>query len=315
VRGRDELAELGRAFNRMAGELEARVEDLEDERRRLRDANTRFGDALVATLDPRELRRVIVETAVEATRADGGILRASDGTVVTVGDPAAGPRRLEFELTAGRDSFGTLLLLGEEFDDEATITVASLAGQAVVALENARLHGIVERQALVDGLTGLANRRRAEDSLRAEVARAERLGGSVGLILADLDDFKAVNDEYGHAAGDDVLRGFAEALRATVREIDVAARWGGEEFAVLLPGSDLEGAVHVAERLRQAIAARRIAGPDGAHIAVTASFGVASSGGGRDVEELLRVADEALYEAKRAGKNRVQAAVQPVAGG
>jgi diguanylate cyclase (GGDEF)-like protein len=314
VRGRDELAELGRAFNRMAGQLEARVEDLEDERRRLRDANARFGDALVATLDPRELRRVIVETAVEATRADGGFLRAGDGTVATVGDPEAGPRRLEFELTAGRDSFGTLVLLGEDFDDEATITVASLAGQAVVALENARLHGIVERQALVDGLTGLANRRRAEEFLRAEVARAERLGGSVGLILADLDDFKAVNDEHGHAAGDDVLREFADALRATVREIDVAARWGGEEFAVLLPGSDLEGALHVAERLREAIAARRIAGPGGAQIAVTASFGVASSGGGRDVQELLRVADEALYEAKGAGKNRVQAAAQPVAG-
>ena len=93
---------------------------------------------------------------------------------------------------------------------------------------------MVERQALVDGLTGLANRRQADEALASEIARTERLGGPVGLILADVDDFKAVNDRFGHPTGDIVLRDLAETLRENVREIDTAARWGGEEFAVIL---------------------------------------------------------------------------------
>ena len=171
VRGNDEFATLGRSFNEMAAQLEARLEDLEGERRRLREANARFGDALASALDPEQLRRVIVESAVEATQADGGLVIAEDGSVVEVGDVVPGAERLEFELTVGRRSFGRLLLFGSDFDVEERMTAASLAGQAVVALENARLHRIVERQALVDGLTGLANRRQA-DKVLVERARA-----------------------------------------------------------------------------------------------------------------------------------------------
>ena len=220
----------------MASQLEGRLEDLEDERRRLREANARFGDALASSLDPEQLRRVIVESAVEATQADGGVVIAEDGSYVETGDVGAGGERLDFELTSGRRSFGRLLLVGDDFDDEERMTAASLAGQAVVALENARLHRMVERQALVDGLTGLANRRQADEALASELARTERLGGPVGLILADVDDFKTVNDRFGHPTGDVVLRDLAETLLENVREIDTAARWGGEEFAVILPG-------------------------------------------------------------------------------
>ena len=296
----------------MAAQLEARLEDLEDERRRLREANARFGDALASALDPEQLRRVIVESAVEATQADGGLVIAEDGSVVETGDVVTGPERLEFELTAGRRSFGRLLLFGSDFDVEERMTAASLAGQAVVALENARLHRIVERQALVDGLTGLANRRQADETLASELARAERLGGPVALILADVDDFKAVNDRYGHPTGDMVLRDLAATLRETVREIDTAARWGGEEFAVILPGTDLDGAAQVAERLRVALSEREILSTDGVPLHVTASFGAAASTGSTTVAQLVEAADEALYRAKRAGKDRVYAGTEPV---
>ncbi len=313
VRGRDEFAAVGRAFNQMAAQLEARLADLEEERQRLRDANTRFGDALAATLDPDQLRRVIVQNAVEATGARGGLLREGDGSVVSVGDMDAGPRRLELELTTGRRSFGMLVLLGSEFDTEATITAASLAGQAVIALDNARMHRIVERQALVDELTGLANRRQGDEALATELARGGRLGGPVGLILADLDDFKAVNDAYGHPTGDAVLREFADALRGTVREIDLAVRWGGEEFGVILPGTDVEGATEVAERVRTALAERSVIAVDGSPIRVTASFGVAASAPGITADALIDAADDALYGAKRAGKDRVYSEPRPVA--
>ena len=312
VKGRDEFAQLGRAFNEMATQLEARMQDLEAERRRLREANTRFGDALAATLDPEQLRRVIVESAVEATQAAGGVVIAEDGSYVETGDVGAGGERLDFELTTGRRSFGRLVLVGDGFDSEERMTAAALAGQAVVALENARLHRIVERQALADGLTGLANRRQADETLSSELARTDRLGGPVGLILADLDDFKAVNDRHGHPTGDIVLREFAETLRETVREIDTAARWGGEEFAVILPGTDLEGAAHVAERIRIALAERTIVSVDGEPIHVTASFGAAASTAASTVEQLIEAADGALYRAKRAGKDRVYAGTEPV---
>jgi diguanylate cyclase (GGDEF)-like protein len=309
VRGRDELAILGRAFNDMADQLQARLDELEEERERLRDAFTRLGEALAATHDPEQLLRVIVETAVEATGATGGILVSRSGDVVQIGDPEQGDQSLEVPLMAGTSmSFGTLILYGEGFSAEQRVTASSLAAQAVVALENARLHQIVERQAALDGLTGLANRRQSEDALAAELARAERLGGSVTMVLADLDSFKGVNDRYGHPAGDAVLREFAQVLRNSVREIDTAGRWGGEEFVVLLPGTDAVGGARLAERLRADLESRPILAPDGTALRVTSSFGVASSPPAATAPGLVAAADGALYEAKRAGKNRVETA-------
>ena len=235
-----------------------------------------------------------------------------DGATIESGDHAPGAEKLEFDLKAGRRSFGRLVLLGSGFDQEERMTAAVLIGQAVVAFENARLHRVVEQQAVVDGLTGLANRRRADEMLARELARSRRFGGPVGLILADVDDFKAINDEYGHPVGDAVLREVAGAFLGTVREIDVAARWGGEEFAVVLPGTDAEGAARAAERIREALARREMFAPDGGVLRVTASFGVASSSLGTTSEELVALADEALYRAKRAGKDRVDAGSAPL---
>jgi diguanylate cyclase (GGDEF)-like protein len=308
----DELAELERAYRELAADLEMRKADLEHERRRRRETNARFGEALATALDPEQLRRVILESAVEATHADGGVLTADDGTAIEVGNPGFGDERLEFELFAGRRQFGRLVLSASDFDAEDRLAAAVLVGRAVVALDNARLHRIVEQQAIVDGLTGLANRRHADEMLARELARSARFGGRVGLILADIDDFKAVNDEYGHPIGDAVLREVAGALLGTVREIDIAARWGGEEFAVVLPGTDVNGAAHAAERIREALARRDMFAPDGARLRVTVSFGATSSGPGATSDELVAAADEALYRAKRAGKDRVETGATPV---
>jgi diguanylate cyclase (GGDEF)-like protein len=306
VRGRDEFAALGSAFNDMAGQLQARLADLEEERERLRLAITRFGEALSATHDVTQLLRVIVEAAVESTGATGARLVTSGGELVAAGDPDAEGATLELPLSAGRNAFGTLTLVGASFDEEQAMTANSLASHAAIALENARLHQIVERQALVDGLTGISNRRHCEDSLSAEIARADRLGTPLTLVLADLDDFKSINDIHGHAVGDEVLREFAAVLRATVRESDLAGRWGGEEFLLLLPGADGEGGAQLADRVRRSLAERTFLGKDRAAFTVSCSFGVAQHSESGDERELFANADRALYRAKRRGKNCVE---------
>ena len=194
-------------------------------------------------------------------------------------------------LYAAIGSFGLLLLAGLLF-----------GGPILRSLGDFRR---VVSQAATDSLTGLANRWRFDEELALEWRRAERIGDSLALILLDLDDFKSVNDTYGHPVGDEVLRRIAEILGTNIRQVDLAARYGGEEFAVIVPEADLEAGLQLAERLRSALEAHQIDLPDGKARAVTASFGVAVKGDLARAEELIAAADEALYESKRAGKNRV----------
>ena len=313
VQGRDEFALLGRTFNEMAAQLQTRLDELERQRGRLRDVIARFGEALGATHDADQLMRLIVEAAVEATSAKGGVIISSSGELIQAGKPGEGGDKIEVPLSAGDVTFGSLLLFGDHFEDEDRMTAVSLASHAVVALENARLHRIVERQALVDGLTGLANRRQCEDTLASELARLERFGGPLAVVVTDLDWFKDVNDRYGHPSGDAVLREFAQLLQESVRDVDLAGRWGGEEFMLILPGTDLAGGAQVAERVRIALAGRIVLSADGSPIPVTASFGVAATPPASTAAELFSAADAALYEAKRNGKNRVETDAEPVA--
>jgi len=165
----------------------------------------------------------------------------------------------------------------------------------------------VEEEAFTDHLTGLANRRRFERQLEREISRTLRYAHPFCLLYLDIDNFKLVNDTYGHEAGDETIRRLALVLQAGTRGIDLAARIGGEEFAVILPETDFTGGLDVAERLRLAIKEMEV--PTVGHI--TASFGVAEfplcASTGR---EIMSVADAALYEAKRNGRDRIERATE-----
>lgn len=165
----------------------------------------------------------------------------------------------------------------------------------------------INRRARTDALTGLANRQQFEERLSRIVMETNRFGGSCTLVVVDIDRFKHVNDTYGHQVGDEVLRRVAGALQQEVRNVDLCARYGGEEMALLLPQTDLSGGCQLAERLRVAVGGRPflIGGRD---IAVTISLGVAAyPEGARDRDELFTAADRALYGAKRGGRNLVVA--------
>ena len=348
VRGGDEFSQFGEVFNQMSSQLEQRIEELDGERRRVQEFGQRFGAALAATHDVAGLLEIVVDSAMQLARAEGArLLVADEGTDVLVEQlrrgelgAAAGlldsPVRygegiegralqtrqavigdepvplLAAPLVAEERVLGLLTLVGDPerpFGRDDAERVGSLVGQGAVAIENARLHRLIQKQAKTDPLTQLLNRREFEEQLAREVERAQRFGTPVGLVVLDLDDFKLINDRFGHLAGDGVLKAAAGAIRQCTREIDQPARWGGEEFAVILPHTGLDGAARLAERLRQAIAERQIPTPDGRSVRVTASFGVAAlPGSGTTQVELTAAADDAVYRSKRAGKNRVSLA-------
>ena len=165
----------------------------------------------------------------------------------------------------------------------------------------------MQRQAVTDELTGLFNHRRFQEVISTEVERTKRFGSDMGLIMLDIDNFKRVNDTYGHMQGDLVLREVARVLRESSREVDEPARYGGEEMAVALPQTDLDGAFQFAERVREKIESLELPILDGGGtLYVTASFGAAALTRieTADKDALVAAADAALYRAKRAGKNR-----------
>lgn len=164
-----------------------------------------------------------------------------------------------------------------------------------------------QRLALTDQVTDLPNRRALLETLRRDEDRCRRERQPLGVVVADLDHFKEVNDRYGHQAGDRVLRHAADTLRASVRGGDVVGRWGGEEFLLVLPGADLVQTADVAERCREGLATRSL-DLAGESVRVTASFGAAATEGPdrEDVMELVQQADKAMYWAKHAGRNQVK---------
>jgi len=337
--GRDEFAALGSEFNNMSRQLANRLDELSQERARLRELIRRIGQTFASNLDREALLELALRTAVDAVQAQAGRVTGR----ATANEPLSERRRigsvdgLEQQIHAAERAALAGAALGEAQSEQASvisvalgaideggrthglITVVrngrpftdpdrdllrSLASQATLALENVDLHFQVRRQAVTDELTGLANHGRFQDLLSGEIEQVRRYHHEVGLIMLDIDNFKSINDNYGHQQGDVVLKQVARVLRDTSRDADTAARYGGEEMALILPHTDLEGSYAIAERVRTAIEALRIPRVDeqGA-LRITASLGVAASSDGNK-DALIADADTALYAAKHAGKNR-----------
>lgn len=337
--GRDEFALLGAEFNNMSRQLERRLAELEQERARVRQAIRRIGDAFASGLDRDALLELALQTAMDATEADRGRVSARrspedaltetvhvgrlaglEGTIYDaerralgsdgVGEASLGDVHLATvalgPMTPEGPTHGLITVCrdGRSFSEDDLELLRSLASQATLAMANVNLHFDVQRQAITDDLTGLASHGHFQELLSAEMEEVRRYHYPVGLIMLDIDNFKSVNDVYGHQQGDLVLRRVADSLRDTSRDVDVAARYGGEEMALILPHTDLEGAYEMAERARMAIAAMEIPLLDGeGTLRVTTSVGAASSLAGNK-DELIAAADAALYVAKREGKNR-----------
>ncbi len=343
--GKDEFAELGEEFNKMSRQLEARLEELRRERERVQGSMRRLGDAVASNLDRDALLEIVVRTAVDGVGADAGraSIRGEDRTTLqersrvgslnglqaaidsvevdalrlggpreaTVGDASAIAHPLH-GAGGGDNLVGVVSVAraGRSFTTSEREFFRYLANQAAVSMENVDLHETVARESVTDDLTGLANRRGFDDALSREVERSKRFGTELGLVLLDLDDFKDINDTHGHQQGDVVLQEVARVLRESSREVDEAARYGGEELVLVLPGTDLTGAFQLAERVRERIEALRVPRLVGAGtLRVTASFGVASMPQNATEEAaLLAAADAALLRAKRTGKNKSERA-------
>ena len=342
VEGKDEFAALGTEFNSMARQLEGRLADLQLERARLQENVRRVGESIGTGLDREAVLGIVVKTAVDGVGADCGrvvMRRGTNGTLAEAaraGDVApylaavqaaehaalkgaaaaetkiAGTNALARPLVAPEPEAGVLGVvsiarLDKPFSQSERELFEYLTNQAAISIENADLHETIQRQAVTDELTGLFNHRRFQEVMATEVERTRRFGQELGLIMLDIDDFKLVNDTYGHLQGDLVLREVAHALRECSREIDEPARYGGEEMAVALPQTGLEGAYELAERVRHRIEELEIDLLDGSgKLRMTASFGAASlpHSARIDKDALVAAADAALYRAKRSGKNR-----------
>jgi len=348
VEGHDEFAALGEEFNRMSSELSRRLDELSRERARLSEAIRRIGHTFASSLDRAALLEVALKTAVDAVQASGGRVRfrsadgeplaetAQEGSLAGL-EPAlnrAEQAALEDSgfaeaqvagvsvaavalgsIESSQQAHGliTVARRGHPFTDDDRELLRSLGAEAALALENIELHFQVREQAVTDELTGLANHGRFQELLNAEIEQVRRYHHPIGLIMLDIDDFKGVNDTYGHPQGDAVLRQVAHVLIQNSRDVDSPARYGGEELSLILPHTDLEGAYAIADRIRAAVEGLRVARTDGAGVLrVTASLGVAASTAGYK-DALIAAADAALYEAKRRGKNCTVAAEARVA--
>lgn len=185
------------------------------------------------------------------------------------------------------------------------ILLIELFGQLIGAsIGNIKLFEKMQRQAMLDGLTGLMNHKTFYETLERELWRSRRYGGTISMIMADIDNLKAINDTYGHRAGDKVIRETSRRIKECIRQIDLAARYGGDEFGVILPNTSLEEAILVSQRIVDAVAASSVSWQS-THVPLSVSIGVGQYGADANPEDITSRSDRALYSAKQSGKNTV----------
>ena len=204
-------------------------------------------------------------------------------------------------------AFVSLTAEPKVFTDDDVTTASALADFTAIALENAGLFAELQRSAITDSLTGVYNTRFFHEVLARETARAERYTTPLSLLMIDIDSFKVVNDTFGHVVGNKVLTQIAKTLENTVRNTDFLFRCGGDEFGVVLPGTNLEGAMHVAEKILQKTEGAQILTSLGYSGPVTVSIGLSEYHRGSHFETLVAEADQALYACKRSSKNCAKA--------
>ncbi|MCW2615392.1 MAG: diguanylate cyclase with sensor [Frankiales bacterium] len=258
----------------------------------------------------------VVGTVARTGEAVAGRIGTGPGELRPSAGEPTGRTLVAVPLTSSTTVIGVLLLLdradGGDFDDRDLATLRTFTSQATVAVDNVLLHEEARRLSITDGLTGLWNYRYFQMTVGKEIERASRFGRPLALLMLDLDHFKAVNDVHGHQRGDAVLVELAGRVRSEVRDVDTLARYGGEELVAVLPETDQEGAVLVAERICAAVRSRPFGGPDDVPLHITLSIGVAVfPEHGRLATELLRSADEALYVTKRGGRDAWRLAPPP----
>ena len=335
VVGRDEMAGLANEFNQMSDRLEEQIEQLRRQRTELDRSVVRLGEAVASGLDQDALLGIVAEAALGGCSAEYAAVELEGGTLIERPEDFTGPARIaaragqkrafrdETQVIARREhgyalaaplyrhgqAVGTLAVgrADYEFDEHEREVFVLLLDRASTSIENITAHERVSEQAVTDELTGLPNNRAFRETIDREAARAERFGHELSLIILDVDDFKRVNDTYGHLQGDEVLRAIGRLLGTEPRAIDEPARYGGEEFVVALPETGSEGAVELAERIRSRLEVERVPSIDGGEpVRVTASLGTATMpDAAGSVRDLFEAADDALYQAKRQGKNRV----------
>ena len=256
-------------------------------------------------------RRLLARATVQRDDALLPVLREAEVAALEVGGVVGaeidGRHAVACPLVSGAQYLGVLAVArSTPFAADERELLAYLCEQASISAGNVVRHESLHRMALTDELTGLANHRRFQEVLAGAVGRGRATGEPLALVMMDIDDFKMINDSYGHQTGDVVLAAVGRRLRDECRGGDEPARYGGEEFAVVLEGADMRTAHVIADRLRREIAALPVAAPSGEPLGVTVSVGVAMlEGDVTSAADLIGAADAALYAVKGADKNAV----------